>query len=66
MLHASHTVYANSHYFCSSPEEALKEVKDPIIRSAIEPLSDKIAEMKKNAESLAKHHKAKEHEGKQD
>ena len=37
-----------------SPEEALKEVKDPIIRSAIEPLSDKVAEMKKNAESLEK------------
>ena len=35
-----------------SPEEALKEVKDPIIRSAIEPLSDKVAELKKNAESL--------------
>ena len=34
-----------------SPEEALKEVKDPIIRSAIEPLSDKVAELKKNAES---------------
>ena len=49
-----------------TPEEALKEVKDPIIRSAIEPLSDKVAEMKKNAESLAKHHRAKEHEGKQD
>ena len=30
-----------------SPEEALKEVKDPIIRSAIEPLSDKVAEMEK-------------------
>ena len=37
-----------------SPEEALKEVKDPIIRSAIEPLSDKVAELKKNAESLEK------------
>lgn len=51
-----------------SPEEALKEVKDPIIRSAIEPLSDKVAEMKKNAENLeiAKHHRAKENEGKQD
>lgn len=35
-----------------SPEEALKEVKDPIIRSAIEPLSDKVAEMRKNAEIL--------------
>ena len=35
-----------------TPEEALKEVKDPIIRSAIEPLSDKVAELKKNAESL--------------
>ena len=35
-----------------SPEEAMKEVKDPIIRSAIEPLSDKVTEMKKNAESL--------------
>ncbi len=35
-----------------SPEEALKEVKDPIIRSAIEPLSDKVAEMKKNREIL--------------
>ena len=34
-----------------SPEEALKEVKDPIIRSAIEPLSDKVAEMKKNGKS---------------
>lgn len=30
-----------------TPEEALKEVKDPIIRSAIEPLSDKVAEMEK-------------------
>lgn len=30
-----------------SPEESLKEVKDPIIRSAIEPLSDKVAEMEK-------------------
>ena len=51
-----------------TPEEALKEVKDPIIRSAIEPLGDKVAELKKNAESLeiAKHHRAKEHEGKQD
>ena len=49
-----------------SPEEALKEVKDPIIRSAIEPLSDKVTELKKNAESLAKHHKAEKHEGKQD
>ena len=48
-----------------SPEEALKEVKDPIIRSAIEPLSDKVAELKKNAKSLA-HQRAKEHEGKQD
>ena len=35
-----------------SPEEALKEVKDPIIRSAIEPLSDKVAELKKNREIL--------------
>ena len=35
-----------------TPEEALKEVKDPLIRSAIEPLSDKVAELKKNAESL--------------
>ena len=35
-----------------SPEEALKEVKDPIIRSAIEPLSDKVAEMIKNREIL--------------
>lgn len=49
-----------------TPEEALKEVTDPLIRSAIEPLSDKVAELKKNAESLAKHHKAEEHEGKQD
>ena len=43
-----------------SPEEALKEVKDPIIRSAIEPLSDKVAvlekvtEMIKNAETPEK------------
>ena len=49
-----------------SLEEALKEVKDPLIRSAIEPLSDKVAELKKNAECLAKHHRAKENEGKQD
>ena len=49
-----------------TPEEALKEVKDPLIRSAIEPLSDKVAELKKNAESLAKNHRAKENEGKQD
>lgn len=35
-----------------SPEEALKEVKDPVIRSAIEPLSDKVAKLKENAESL--------------
>ena len=51
-----------------TPEEALKEVKDPIIRSAIKPLSDKVAEMKKNAENLeiAKHHRAEEHESKQD
>ena len=49
-----------------SPEEALKEVKDPIIRSAIEPLSDKVAELKKNAESLARHHRAEKHESKQD
>ena len=34
-----------------SPEEALKEVEDPIIRSAIEPLSDKVAEMRKNGKS---------------
>lgn len=33
-----------------SPEEALKEVKDSIIRSAIEPLSDKVAKMLKNGE----------------
>lgn len=51
-----------------TPEEALKEVKDPIIRSAIEPLSDKVAELKKNAENLeiAINYKAKENEGKQD
>lgn len=53
-----------------SPEEALKEVKDSIIRSAIEPLSDKIAEMKKNAENLksdiAGDYRAKENEQKQD
>ena len=49
-----------------TPEEALKEVKDPIIRSAIEPLSDKVAEMVKSAESLARHHRAEKHEGKQD
>lgn len=48
-----------------TPVEALKEVKDPIIRSAIEPLSNKVAEMRKNSESLA-HHRAKENEGKQD
>ena len=35
-----------------TPEEALKEVKDPIIRSAIEPLSDKVAEMVKNCKNL--------------
>lgn len=35
-----------------TPEEALKEVKDPIIRSAIEPLSDKVAEMRKNCKNL--------------
>ena len=35
-----------------TPEEALKEVKDPIIRSAIDPLSDKVAELKKNREIL--------------
>ena len=35
-----------------SPEEALKEVKDPIIRSAIEPLSDRVAKMIKNGEIL--------------
>lgn len=53
-----------------TPEEALKEVKDPLIRSAIEPLSDKVAELKKNAESLksdiADHHRAEENEQKQD
>ena len=49
-----------------SPEEALKEVKDPIIRSAIEPLSDKVTKLKENAESLAKHHRAEKNEGKQD
>ena len=49
-----------------SPEEALKEVKDPIIRSAIEPLSDRVAELKKNAEILAKNHRTKENESKQD
>ena len=49
-----------------SPEEALKEVKDPIIRSAIEPLSDRVAKMIKNGESLARHHRAEKHEGKQD
>ena len=49
-----------------SPEEALKEIKDPVIRSAIEPLSDKVVKMRKNAESLAKHHRAKENESKQD
>ena len=50
-----------------TPEEALKEVKDPIIRSAIEPLSDKVAEMEKNAKNLetANHCRAEEHEGKQ-
>ena len=37
-----------------SPEEALKEVEDPIIRSAIEPLSDKVAEMEEIAENLKK------------
>lgn len=37
-----------------SPEEALKEVKDPIIHSAIEPLSDKVAEMEEIAENLKK------------
>lgn len=35
-----------------SPEEALKEVKDPLIRSAIEPLSDRVAKMIKNGEIL--------------
>ena len=35
-----------------SPEEALKEVKDPIIRSAIEPLSDKVAVLEKVAEMI--------------
>ena len=35
-----------------SPEEALKEVKDSIIRSPIEPLSDKVAEMRKNCKNL--------------
>lgn len=53
-----------------TPEEALKEVKDPIIRSAIEPLSDKVTELKKNAENLksniAEDYKAKENEQKQD
>lgn len=38
-----------------TPEEALKEVKDSIIRSAIEPLSDKVAEMEKNGEILCDH-----------
>ena len=49
-----------------SPEEALKEVEDPIIRSAIKPLSDRVAELKENAEILAKNHRAEENEGKQD
>lgn len=53
-----------------SPEDALKEVKDPIIRSAIEPLSDKVTELKKNAESLksdiVEDYRAKENEQKQD
>lgn len=53
-----------------SPKEALKEVKDPIIRSAIEPLSDKVIELKKNAENLksdiAEDYRAKENEQKQD
>lgn len=53
-----------------TPEEALKEVKDPLIRSAIEPLSDKVAELKKNAENLksdiAEDYRAKEHEQEQD
>lgn len=53
-----------------TPEEALKEVKDPIIRSAIEPLSDKVAELKKTAENLksdiAEDYRAKENEQKQD
>lgn len=35
-----------------TPEEALKEIKDPIIRSAIEPLSDRVAKMIKNGEIL--------------
>ena len=35
-----------------TPEEALKEVKDPIIRSAIEPLSDKVAVLEKVAEMI--------------
>ena len=35
-----------------SPEEALKEVEDPIIRSAIEPLSDKVAVLEKVAEMI--------------
>ena len=48
-----------------SPEEALKEVKDPIIRSAIEPLSDKVAELKKNAESLEEKEKVTEFKSKQ-
>ena len=37
-----------------TPEEALKEVKDPIIRSAIEPLSDKVAELEEITENLKK------------
>lgn len=53
-----------------TPEEALKEVKDPIIRSAIEPLSDRVAEMVKNAENLksdiAEDYRAEENEQKQD
>ena len=53
-----------------TPEEALKEVTDPIIRSAIEPLSDRVAKMIKNAENLksniAEDYRAKENEQKQD
>ena len=37
-----------------TPEEALKEVKDPIIRSAIEPLSDKVTELEETAKNLEK------------
>lgn len=48
-----------------SPEEALKEVKDPIIRSAIEPLSDRVAELKKNGKSLEEKEKVTEFKSKQ-